>query len=142
MVAYPDNTDDAIASGVLGSQLGLIERFVRNFRIEHGDPLVVLAGGHAAQLAPHVGPGTSLSAPSCARRTWCCAGSTCALRTAGGGLRRGCRPVRPMKLVFLLLLLANLVLFGWQRGVFGSGARGRPRAERAARQIAPRRSAS
>ena len=60
MVAYPDNTDDAIASGVLGSQLGLIERFVRNFRVEHGNPLVVLTGGHAAQLAPHVGVGTSL----------------------------------------------------------------------------------
>jgi type III pantothenate kinase len=60
MVAYPDNTDDAIASGVLGSQLGLIERFVRSFRVEHGNPLVVLSGGHAAQLAPHVGVGTSL----------------------------------------------------------------------------------
>jgi type III pantothenate kinase len=60
VVAYPDNTDDAIASGVLGSQLGLIERFVRSFRVEHGAPLVVLTGGHAAQLAPHVGVGTSL----------------------------------------------------------------------------------
>jgi type III pantothenate kinase len=60
MVAYPDNTDDAIASGVLGSQLGLIERFVRNFRVQHGNPLVVLTGGHAAQLAPYVGVGTSL----------------------------------------------------------------------------------
>ena len=60
MVAYPDNTDDAIASGVLGSQLGLIERFARNFRVQHGNPLVVLTGGHAAQLAPHVGVGTSL----------------------------------------------------------------------------------
>ena len=58
--AYPDNTDDAIASGVVGCQLGLIERFVRNFRVEHGNPLVVLTGGHAAQLAPHVGVGTSL----------------------------------------------------------------------------------
>ena len=62
MVAYPDNTDDAIASGVLGSQLGLVERFVRSFRVEHGDPLVVLTGGHAAQLAPYVGVGTSLPA--------------------------------------------------------------------------------
>ena len=62
MVAYPDNTDDAIASGVLGSQLGLIERFVRSFRVEHGNPLVVLTGGHAAQLAPYVGVGTSLPA--------------------------------------------------------------------------------
>ncbi len=62
MVAYPDNTEDAIASGVLGSQLGLIERFVRNFRAQHGNPLVVLTGGHAAQLAPYVGVGTSLPA--------------------------------------------------------------------------------
>ena len=62
MVAYPDNTDDAIASGVLGSQLGLVERFVHSFRIDHGDPLVVLTGGHAAQLAPYVGVGTSLPA--------------------------------------------------------------------------------
>ncbi len=60
LVTYPDNTDDAIASGVFGSQLGLVERFVRNFRVEHGNPLVVLTGGHAAQLAPYVGVGTSL----------------------------------------------------------------------------------
>jgi len=60
LVSYPDNTDDAIASGVYGSQLGLVERFVRNFRVEHGNPLVVLTGGHAAQLAPYVGVGTSL----------------------------------------------------------------------------------
>jgi len=60
LVTYPDNTDDAIASGVLGSQLGLVERFVRGFRVEHGNPQVVLTGGHAAQLAPYVGVGTSL----------------------------------------------------------------------------------
>lgn len=60
LVAYPNNTDDAIASGVIGCQLGLIERFVRNFRIEHGEPLVILAGGYAAQLAPYVGLGTAL----------------------------------------------------------------------------------
>jgi len=62
MVAYPDNTDDAIASGVIGCQLGLVERFVRRFSNEHGDPLVVLTGGHAPQLAPYVGVGTSLPA--------------------------------------------------------------------------------
>ena len=60
LVTYPDNTEDAIASGVLGSQLGLVEHFVRNFRVEHGKPLIVLTGGHAAQLAPYVGVGTSL----------------------------------------------------------------------------------
>ena len=62
MVAYPDNTDDAITSGVLGSQLGLIERFVRTFRNDHGDPLVVLGGGNASLLAPYVGFGTALPA--------------------------------------------------------------------------------
>jgi type III pantothenate kinase len=62
MSAYPDNTDDAIASGVLGAQLGLIERFVRVFRNDHGEPLLVLAGGYSAQLAPFVGSGTVLPA--------------------------------------------------------------------------------
>jgi type III pantothenate kinase len=62
LVAFPDNTDDAIASGVLGSQLGMIERFVRIFRSEFGDPLVVLAGGSAPQLAPFVGASTALPA--------------------------------------------------------------------------------
>lgn len=60
LAVLPDNTDDAICSGVLGSQLGLIERFVRGFEREHGAPLLVLAGGFARQLAPHVGAGTSL----------------------------------------------------------------------------------
>lgn len=41
-----------------------------------------------------------------------------------------------MKLVFLLLLLANLVLFGWQQGVFGPGMGAGREPERAARQIA------
>jgi type III pantothenate kinase len=60
LVACPDNTDDAIASGVLGAQLGLVERFVRGFRAQHGDPLVILTGGYAAQLAPYVGFGDAL----------------------------------------------------------------------------------
>lgn len=60
LAAYPDNTDDAIASGVIGCQLGLLERFVRNFRNDHGEPLVILAGGYAALLAPYVGVGTAL----------------------------------------------------------------------------------
>jgi type III pantothenate kinase len=60
MAGFPLTTDDAIVSGVLGCQLGLVERFARLFRAQHGDPLVVLSGGHAAQLAPFVGPGTAL----------------------------------------------------------------------------------
>jgi type III pantothenate kinase len=65
MSSFPLSTDDAIVTGVLGCQLGLVERFVRVFRAEHGEPLVVLSGGHAAQLAPYVGTGTAL--PSVAR---------------------------------------------------------------------------
>lgn len=60
LAALPDNTDDAIVSGVVGSQLGLIERFVRAFQRDHREPLVVLGGGYAAQLAPFLGGGTSL----------------------------------------------------------------------------------
>ncbi len=61
LAACPDNTDDAIASGVLGSQLGLIERFVRAFRVGRGEPLVILSGGHAAQLVPYVGFGDAVT---------------------------------------------------------------------------------
>lgn len=62
LIAYPDNTNDAITSGVIGCQLGVIERFVRSFRGDHGDPVVILTGGYAAQLAPYVGLGTALPA--------------------------------------------------------------------------------
>lgn len=41
-----------------------------------------------------------------------------------------------MKLAFLLLLLANVVLFGWQQGVFGAGIEAGREPERVARQIA------
>jgi type III pantothenate kinase len=54
VVAFPDNTDDAIASGVLGSQIGLIERIVHSFARTHGAVQLVLAGGAAAQLQPHL----------------------------------------------------------------------------------------
>lgn len=53
-VARPDNTDDAITTGVLDSQLGLIERRVRRFAAEAGSVLLLLDGGHAATLRPHL----------------------------------------------------------------------------------------
>jgi type III pantothenate kinase len=62
LVALPDNTDDAICSGVIGAQLGLIERFARGFERDHGAALLVLSGGFASRLAPHVGAGTALPA--------------------------------------------------------------------------------
>jgi type III pantothenate kinase len=53
-VARPDNTDDAITTGVLDSQLGLIERRVRRLAAEAGPVLLLLDGGHAAALRPHL----------------------------------------------------------------------------------------
>lgn len=44
-----------------------------------------------------------------------------------------------MKLVFLLLLLANVALFAWQHGVFGRFAEPGREPERIARQIGPER---
>jgi type III pantothenate kinase len=60
LVSYPDNTHDAITSGVIGAQLGVIERFARNFRNDHGEPQILLAGGYGDRLAPYVGIGTAL----------------------------------------------------------------------------------
>lgn len=49
-VARPDNTDDAITTGVLECQLGLIERRVRRFAAEAGPVLLLLDGGNAPAL--------------------------------------------------------------------------------------------
>jgi type III pantothenate kinase len=51
-VAHPDNTDDAITTGILDSQLGLIERRVRRFAAEAGPVLLLLDGGNAQALRP------------------------------------------------------------------------------------------
>lgn len=49
--AHPDDTEAAITGGVLGAQLGLIERNVARFHVESGGVRVLLAGGQAARLA-------------------------------------------------------------------------------------------
>lgn len=49
----PANTDDAIASGALHATLGAIERMAR--RAGRADFRVILSGGAADALAPHVG---------------------------------------------------------------------------------------
>jgi type III pantothenate kinase len=50
-VSHPDNTDDAIHTGVFDAQLGLIERRVRRVReVAGGAVQVVLSGGKAMQL--------------------------------------------------------------------------------------------
>ena len=53
---FPDNTGDAIATGALNALAGAIERMCC-YVIETGEhqPLVILSGGNAALLAPHVG---------------------------------------------------------------------------------------
>jgi type III pantothenate kinase len=50
-VAMPDNTDDAIATGVADAQAGLVERRVRALARAGTRPQLVLAGGGAAELA-------------------------------------------------------------------------------------------
>jgi type III pantothenate kinase len=51
--AFPDHTDDAIVSGVLDAQAGLVQRLSQRFAARLGNrPLVLLSGGHADTLAP------------------------------------------------------------------------------------------
>lgn len=55
IVAHPDNTDDAIVTGVFHAQAGLIERIAREFCVElaaedRAPPRLLLAGGRARSL--------------------------------------------------------------------------------------------
>jgi type III pantothenate kinase len=51
-VLHPDNTDDAIRTGILDAQLGLIERRIRRIREMAGaSPQVIISGGSGAVLA-------------------------------------------------------------------------------------------
>jgi type III pantothenate kinase len=50
-VAMPDNTDDAIATGVADALAGLVERRVRTLARAGAPPQLVLAGGRVGELA-------------------------------------------------------------------------------------------
>ena len=50
-VAMPDNTDDAIATGVADALAGLVERRVRALARAGAPPQLVLAGGRVGELA-------------------------------------------------------------------------------------------
>lgn len=52
---FPDNTADAIMSGTLNALAGSVMR-MQKFMLEtiHADPLIVLSGGAAPLLAPHL----------------------------------------------------------------------------------------
>lgn len=50
-VELPDNTDDAIESGIVDAQVGLVERRLRAFAAHCGAPVrLLLAGGYARRL--------------------------------------------------------------------------------------------
>ena len=52
---FPANTGDAIASGALNALAGAIDRMVRYMLdVGEGEPLVMLSGGDANLLAPHL----------------------------------------------------------------------------------------
>jgi type III pantothenate kinase len=52
---FPDNTGDAIASGALNALAGTIDRMCR-YLVDTGEdePVIVLSGGNAPLLAPHL----------------------------------------------------------------------------------------
>jgi len=54
-VAMPDNTDDAIATGVADALAGLVERRVRLLARGGSAPQLVLAGGRVGELAARLG---------------------------------------------------------------------------------------
>ncbi len=58
-LAHPDNTDDAIRTGLLDAQIGLIERRIRRIREAAGaPPQVIIAGGNSAAVAALLPAGT------------------------------------------------------------------------------------
>ncbi len=51
---FPTNTIDAITTGIIDSQLGLIDRAVKKMEEIDGNPRILLAGGAAGQIAEFV----------------------------------------------------------------------------------------
>lgn len=53
---FPQGTEDAIASGVIEAQVGAIERMRQRLAARHGGslPTLILTGGDAVHLLPHV----------------------------------------------------------------------------------------
>ena len=47
-VAFPDNTDDAIVTGIADAQAGAVERIAARFARQQGAAVTVLLGGGAA----------------------------------------------------------------------------------------------
>jgi type III pantothenate kinase len=87
-VPMPDNTDDAIATGVADAQAGLVERRVRALARAGAPPQLVLAGGRAAELGGRLLLGAEVAGilieePLVLRGVWLRASAAAA--GAGGG---------------------------------------------------------
>lgn len=55
MAPFPTSTPDAITSGALQAAVGAIERMAASLARETGHaPAIVLAGGAAGEIAPHL----------------------------------------------------------------------------------------
>jgi len=53
---FPDNTMDAISTGVIDAQVGLVERAADAMRGAGHEPRLMLAGGSAQEIAPYLMP--------------------------------------------------------------------------------------
>ncbi len=60
-VTMPDNTDDAIATGVADALAGLVERRVRSFARSSRPPQLLLAGGRVRELASRLALGDEIA---------------------------------------------------------------------------------
>ncbi len=72
-VAFPDNTDDAIVTGIADAQAGAVERIAARFARQQGGAVTLLLGGGAA-AALHGGcKRARRSHSSSSPIIWCCA---------------------------------------------------------------------
>ena len=61
-VAFPDNTDDALATGIADAQTGAVERIAARFAAGQGAAVtLLLGGGAAAALHARVQPGAAIA---------------------------------------------------------------------------------
>ena len=89
VVAFADNTDDAIASGIMAAQAGAIGRAMRDANLrfnQTGDASrtvrCILTGGAAGLVAPHLGFEVGIENDLVLQGLFCVAGDETALRAA------------------------------------------------------------
>ena len=89
VVAFADNTDDAIESGIVSAQAGAIGRAMRDAKTRLADSAdasqtvrCILTGGAAGLVAPHLGFEASIENDLVLQGLFCVAGDETALRAA------------------------------------------------------------